>query len=258
MSSTHNDPVHTEDRDGVLVITIDRPEVRNAIDAATAEAIGTALERLDADDSLSVGVVTGAGGGFSSGMDLGAFGRGVKPRYADRGFAGMTHKAADKPLIAAVEGFAVAGGFEMAIACDLIVAARGARFALPEVRRGLVAAAGALLRLPRRMPYHLVMELALTGDAIDAERLHSFGVVNRVVEPGTALDVAIELARHIMAGGPLAIAATKRILTEQQDWTLENMWEKQDVHFRAAVETEDAREGAAAFKERRAPVWRRR
>jgi enoyl-CoA hydratase len=258
MSSTHNDPVRTEERDGVLVITIDRPEVRNAIDAVTAEAIGTALERFDVDGSLSVAVITGAGGGFSSGMDLDAFGRGAKPSYADRGFAGMTRRTANKPLIAAVEGFAVAGGFEMAIACDLIVASRGARFALPEVRRGLVAAAGALLRLPRRMPYHLVMELALTGDFIDAERLYSLGVVNRLVEPDTALDVAIELARHIMVGAPLAIAATKHILTEQQDWTLANMWDRQDVYFRAAVETEDAHEGAAAFKERREPVWKRR
>lgn len=258
MSSTHNDPVRTEERDGILVITIDRPEVRNAIDAATAAAIGGALEWFDTEDRLSIAIITGAGGGFSSGMDLGAFGRGSKPSYADRGFAGMTRRSATKPLIAAVEGFAVAGGFEMAIACDLIVAGRTARFALPEVRRGLVAAAGALLRLPRRMPYHLVMELALTGDSIDAERLYSFGVVNRVVEPGAALDAAIELARHIMAGGPLAIAATKRILVEQQDWTLENMWDQQDIIYRAAVDTEDAREGAAAFKERRAPVWKGR
>jgi len=258
MSSTRSDPVRVEERAGVLVLTIDRPAVRNAIDAVTAEAIGTALDRFDADDRLSVAVLTGAGGGFCAGMDLGAFGRGVKPGYADRGFAGMTRRSADKPLIAAVEGYAVAGGFEMAIACDLIVASRTARFALPEVRRGLVAAAGALLRLPRRMPYHVVMELALTGDPIDAERLHGFGVVNRVVEPGTALDAALDLARHIMAGGPLAIAATKRILVEQQDWTLENMWANQDVHFRAAVETEDAREGAAAFKEHRTPVWKGR
>lgn len=258
MSSTHAEPVRTEERDGVLVLTIDRPHVRNAVDAATAEAIGTALERFDADDRLAVAVLTGAGGGFSSGMDLGAFGRGSKPSYADRGFAGMTRRSAAKPLIAAVEGFAVAGGFEMAIACDLIVASRTARFALPEVRRGLVAAAGALLRLPRRMPYHVVMELALTGDVVDAERLHAFGVVNRVVEPGTALDTAVDLARHITEGGPLAIAATKRILVAQQDWTLEDMWDNQDVHVRAAVETEDAREGAAAFKERRAPVWKGR
>ena len=247
-----------EEREGVLVLTVNRPEVKNAIDYATAERIGTTLERFDADDRLSVAIITGAGGGFSSGMDLGKFGQGSKPSYADRGFAGMTRRSADKPLIAAVEGFAVAGGFEMAIACDLIVASRTARFALPEVRRGLLAAAGALLRLPRRMPYHLVMELALTGVFITAERLHQLGVVNRLAEPGSALDAAIDLARHIAEGGPLAIAATKRILIEQQDWTLENMWTKQDVHFRTTADSEDAREGAAAFKERRAPQWKRR
>ena len=160
-----------------------------------------------------------------------------------------------KPLIAAVEGYAVAGGFEIAIACDLIVASSTARFALPEAQRGLVAAAGALLRLPRRMPYHVVMELALTGEFISAERLHGFGIINRLADPGSALDVAVELARKVMEGGPLALAATKRILVEQQDWTLDDMWTRQDVYFRAAVDTEDAREGAAAFKERRKPRW---
>ena len=248
----------TEERDGVLILTVNRPELRNAIDYPTAERIGTTLERFDADERLKIAIITGAGGGFSSGMDLGGCGQGSKPSYADRGFAGMTRKTADKPLIAAVEGYAVAGGFEMAIACDLIVASRTARFALPEVRRGLIAAAGALLRLPRRMPYHVVMELALTGDFISAERLHGFGVVNRLVEPGTALDEAVALARHIAEGGPLAIAATKRILVEQQDWTLDNMWTNQDGPFRTAADSEDAREGAAAFKERRPPRWKGR
>ncbi len=250
-------PLITEDRGGILVMTINRPDVRNAIDHGTAVLIAQALERLDADDGLLIGVLTGAGGNFSSGMDLGAFGRGSPPSVEGRGFAGMTRRSADKPLIAAVEGYAFAGGFEMAIACDLIVAADDARFALPEVRRGLLAAAGALLKLPRRMPYHVVMELALTGDTFDAGRLHALGLVNRVVPPGGALEAAIALAGHIIEGGPLAIAATKRILTEQQDWTLDNMWEMQDPHFRKVADSLDAREGAAAFKERRKPRWRR-
>jgi enoyl-CoA hydratase len=247
--------VLTEARDRVFVITINRPHVRNAIDTEAAEGIGKALERFDDDVSLGIAIITGAGGTFCSGMDLGGFLAGKKPRYADRGFAGITWKSARKPLIAAVEGYAVAGGFEIAIACDLIVASRTAKFAIPEVRRGLIAGAGALLRLPRRMPYHVVMELALTGDFIDAERLYHFGIVNRLVAKGTALEEAETLARHILEGGPLAIAATKRILVEQQDWTLENMWAKQDVYFRPAVDADDAREGAAAFKERRPPQW---
>ena len=253
-----HEPLLVEARDGVLILTVNRPAVRNAIDYDTAERIAHALERLDADDTLHVGIVTGAGGGFSSGMDLGAFARGSRPSYGDRGFAGMTRRAADKPLIAAVEGYAVAGGFEMALACDLIVAARGTVFSLPEVRRGLVAAAGALLRLPRRMPYHAVMELALTGEPTSAERLHGFGVVNRLVDPGEALATALALAKQVMAAAPLALAATKRILAEQQDWTLETMWENQEPLFRAVAASDDAAEGAAAFKERRAPEWRRK
>lgn len=251
-------PILVEERDGLLVLTIDRPEVKNAINLECAERIAEAFERFDSDDNLSVAIVTGSGGGFSSGMDLGAFVEGGRPSVGDRGFAGMTRRSASKPLIAAVEGFAVAGGFEMALACDLIIAAEGSRFAIPEVRRGLVAAAGALLRLPRRMPYHAVMELALTGDYVSAERLYGFGVVNRVVAPGTTLAEAERVARQIIESGPLAIAATKRILVEQQDWTLANMWERQDPLFRAVAASDDAQEGARAFKERRKPEWKRR
>ncbi len=255
--SAVEDVVLTEEHDGILILTINRPEVRNAVNAEVAERIGKAFERFDLDESLSVAILTGAGKGFSSGMDLAAFVKGSKPSYGDRGFAGMTRKSPGKPVIAAVEGFAVAGGLEMAIACDLIVSARDARYAIPEVRRGLIAAAGALLRLPRRMPYHIVMEMALTGEFISAERLHSLGVLNRLVEPGMALKEAVALGRQIMRGGPAALTATKRILVEQQDWTLENMWAKQEVHFRAAIESPDAREGAMAFKEKRAPQWHR-
>src|ERR671933_2261221 len=189
-----DDPVLTERRDGVLLITLNRPDARNAVNLAVAEGIAAALDTLDADDDLTVGVLTGAGKGFSSGMDLKAFAAGERPYAGDRGFAGITQRSAEKPLIAAIEGFAVAGGFEIALACDLIVAARDARLGIPEVKRSLVAAAGALIRLPKRIPYHLAMELALTGDAIGAERAHAIGLVNRLAEPGEAVATARELA----------------------------------------------------------------
>ena len=164
-----------------------------------AEGIGAALDELDADAGLSIGVITGAGKGFCSGMDLKAFVAGESPVVADRGFAGITQRAAAKPLIAAVEGFAVAGGLEVALACDLIVAARGARLGIPEVKRSLVAAGGGLLRLPRMLPRNVAMEMALTGDPIDAERAHELGLVNRLAEPGEALEAALELAAAIAA-----------------------------------------------------------
>ncbi len=214
-----SEAVLTERRDSTLLITIDRPEVRNAVNAAVAAGIAGALDELDADESLSVGVLTGAGGFFCAGMDLGAFVRGESPWFGDRGFAGIAQRASVKPLIAAIEGFAVAGGMEVALACDLIVAARGAKLGIPEAKRSLVAAGGALLRLPRRMPYHVVMELALTGDPLPAERFHELGVVNRLAEPGSAVDVALELAGAISRNGPLAVAASKRILQEQFDWS---------------------------------------
>src|SRR5437773_6019987 len=179
----------TERRDGVFVITINRPDARNAVNAAVAEGMAAALDELDGTDELRVGIVTGARGYFSAGMDLKAFAAGEGSPYAgDRGFAGITQRAARKPLIAAVEGFALAGGFEIALSCDLIVAASDARFGVPEVKRSLVAAAGALLRLPKRIPYHLAMELALTGEPIGAERAYEIGIVNRLAKPGEALD----------------------------------------------------------------------
>jgi len=206
------DPVLAETRGSVLLITLNRPEVRNAVNAALAAGVAGALDQLDDDDELSVGVLTGTGGFFSAGMDLGAFVKGESPWFGDRGFAGIAQRASRKPLIAAVEGFAVAGGMEIALACDLIVAARGAKMGIPEAKRSLVAAGGALLRLPRRMPYHVVMELALTGDTMPAERFHDFGVVNALAEPGAAVDVALELAERLAKNGPLALAASKRIL----------------------------------------------
>jgi enoyl-CoA hydratase len=250
--------VLTERRDSTLLITIDRPEVRNAVNAAVAEGIAGALDELDSDDSLSVGVLTGAGGFFCAGMDLGAFVKGESPWFGDRGFAGIAQRASTKPLIAAIEGFAVAGGMEIALSCDLIVAARGAKMGIPEAKRSLVAAGGALLRLPRRMPYHVVMELALTGDPLPAERFHEFGVVNRLAEPGSALDVALELAGSISRNGPLAVAASKRILQEQFDWSTAEMFERQGAISGPVFVSEDAKEGANAFKEKRAPVWKGR
>jgi enoyl-CoA hydratase len=250
--------VKTERRENVLLITIDRPEVRNAVNGAVAEGIAHALDGLDGDESLSAGVLTGAGGFFCAGMDLGAFVRGESPWYGDRGFAGIAQRASAKPLIAAIEGFAVAGGMEVALACDLIVAARGAKLGIPEAKRSLVAAGGALLRLPRRMPYHLVMELALTGDPLPAERFHELGVVNRLAEPGAAVDVALELAGTIAGNGPLALMASKRILQEQYDWSTAEMWERQAAISGPVFASEDAKEGAAAFKEKREPVWKGR
>ncbi len=251
-------PVLTEQRENVLLITLNRPQVRNAVNAALAEGVAGALEELDGDDGLSVGVLTGTGGFFCAGMDLGAFVRGESPWFGDRGFAGIAQRASRKPLIAAIEGFAVAGGLEIALACDLIVAAKGAKLGIPEATRSLVAAGGALLRLPRRMPYHVVMELALTGDTMPAERFHEFGVVNALAEPGSAVEVALELAARLAKNGPLALAASKRILQEQFDWSSAEMWEKQGAISGPVFVSEDAKEGANAFKEKRDPVWKGR
>jgi enoyl-CoA hydratase len=253
-----SEPVLAERRGDTLLITLNRPEVRNAVNAALAAGVAGALDELDSDESLSVGVLTGAGGFFCAGMDLGAFVKGESPWFGDRGFAGIAQRASRKPLIAAIEGFAVAGGMEIALACDLIVAAKGAKLGIPEATRSLVAAGGALLRLPRRMPYHVVMELALTGDPMPADRFHEFGVVNRLAEPGSAVDVALELAERLAKNGPLALAASKRILQEQYDWSSTDMWEKQGAISGPVFASEDAKEGANAFKEKRDPVWQGR
>ena len=252
------DAVLTERRGNVLVITLNRPEVRNAVNAALAERVGSALDELDSDDELRLGILTGAGGFFCAGMDLGAFVKGESPYYEGRGFAGIAERASEKPLVAAIEGFAVAGGLEIALSCDLIVAARGAKMGIPEAKRSLVAAAGALLRLPKRMPYHAVMELALSGESWPAERFHELGVVNRLAEPGAALDEALAMGEALSANGPLALIASKKVLQEQFDWSAAEMWQKQAEIVGPVMTSEDAKEGATAFKEKRDPVWKGR
>jgi enoyl-CoA hydratase len=258
LDTAEEGPVLVERRDGVLLITLNRPEARNAINLSVARGVAAALEELDGEDSLSIGVLTGAGKGFCAGMDLKAFVTGERPWVGDRGFAGIVRRASVKPLIAAIEGFAVAGGLEVALACDLIVAARGAKLGIPEVKRSLVAAGGSLLRLPRRIPYHVAMELALTGDPILAERAFELGLVNRLAEPGAAVEVALGLAAEIAANAPLALVASKRILQEQWDWSSAEMWEAQSAISDPVFVSEDAREGATAFAEKRPPVWRGR
>ena len=236
-----------EARGPVLVITINRPDQRNAVNAAVAEGIGRALDRLDASAELVLAVLTGAGKGFCAGMDLKAFAAGERPWFADRGFAGITRRACAKPLIAAVEGFAVAGGLEIALACDLIVAARGAKLGIPEVKRSLVAAGGGLLRLPRALPRAVAMEMALTGDPILAERGFELGMVNRLAAPGAALQEALALAAQITPNAPLGIAGSKRILDESLDWPDAEFFDRQEAISAPIFDSDDAREGARAL-----------
>ena len=191
-------------------------------------------------------------------MDLKAFATGKRPWYADRGFAGIAQRSSDKPLIAAVEGFALAGGLEIALACDLIVASKGTRLGIPEVKRSLVAAAGGLLRLPQVLPRAVAFELALTGDPILAERAYELGMVNRLTEPGGALDGALELAAKITPNSPLGLAGSKRILNESLDWPVAEFFERQAAIYEPIFASEDAKEGATAFAEKRAPVWKGR
>lgn len=255
-----SEPLFTERRDdGVFVITLNRPDVRNAVDLPMAEAMAAALDDLDGDPGLRIGVITGAGKGFCAGMDLKAFGEtGQRPWAGDRGFAGIVRRPSETPLIAAVEGFAVAGGLEIALACDLVVAAKGAKIGIPEAKRGLVAAGGALRRLPRRMPSAVAMELALTGELITAERAHELGAINRLAEPGGALDAALELAATIAQNGPLSLTASKKVIEKQWGWSDEEFFDRQAEIVDPVMSSEDAREGARAFTEKRAPNWQGR
>jgi enoyl-CoA hydratase len=265
MTSTSSEPgqptqqvVRTEVRDRTFIVTIDRPEAKNAVNGAVAAALYAAFELFDADDELRVAILTGAGGTFSAGMDLKAFLRNEEVYVGGRGFAGFTRKPPAKPLIAAVEGWALAGGCEMVLACDLVVAAEDARFGLPEVQRGLVAGAGGVFRLPARLPQHIAMEIGLTGDPIPAGRAYDLGFVNRLTPPGAALEGALQLAAAIQDNAPLALRATKAMIRCAPGWTEDEAWAAQRDLVYPVLSSDDAREGATAFAEKRLPVWRGR
>ncbi len=251
-----SEPAVLVDIDGpVMLITINRPAARNAVNLAVAEGIAAAMDRLDEDDSVRAGVLTGAGGQFCAGMDLKAFVQGDHPIVARGGFAGLVEQTPRKPLIAAVEGFALAGGFEIVLACDLVVASTTARFGIPEVRRGLMAGGGGLLWLPRRIPYHQAMLLALTGEEASAAEVDRWGLLAALVEPGAAVAAAIGLAQRIAANAPLAVAASKAVVCQSAGWEVGDAFERQRAFIAPVLASEDALEGAAAFIERRAPVW---
>jgi enoyl-CoA hydratase len=251
---SQNNPVLVEQRGRVLIITINRPQARNAVNAEVSQGLADAMDRLDGDDGLSVGILTGAGGSFSAGMDLKAFARGENVIVEGRGM-GFTERPPAKPLIAAVEGYCLAGGCELALATDLIVASKDSAFGIPEVKRGLVAGGGGLLRLPQRIPAAVAMELALTGENLSAERAHELGLVNVLVDVGSVLEAAIELAERIGNNGPLAVAATKKIIVEARGWSPEDMWKNQTKILAPVFMSNDAKEGAIAFAEKRPPKW---
>lgn len=245
-----------ETADSVMTITLNRPRARNAVNKAVAVAVAAAIDELESNDELRVAVITGADGTFCSGMDLKAFVTGEMPVVEGRGFAGMCEYTASKPLIAAVEGYALAGGFEVAISCDLIIAADDSKFGIPEVKRGLAAAAGGLGKLPKQIPSRIAKELALTGDFISAQRAYDLGLVNQVVASGGALAAAKAMAAKIAANGPLAVAASKAVVDQAQDWTSDVMYAKQEKIILPVLTSEDAIEGATAFAEKRAPNWK--
>ena len=251
-----SDEVLVDVADGIMTVTLNRPEAKNAANRALAEGVAAAMDELDSNDDIQVAILTGAGGTFCSGMDLKAFVSGETPSIEGRGFAGLTEATPRKPLIAAVEGYALAGGLELAISCDLIVTADNAKFGIPETKRGLAAAAGGLMKLPRQVPPRIAMELALTGEFIDAQRAAEIGLVNQVVPAGTALDGAKALAAKIVANGPLAVAVSKQVILESADWDADNMWKKQQDLVMPVFVSEDAIEGATAFAEKRAPNWK--
>lgn len=246
--------VLVDQRDRILVVTINRPGAKNAVNSAVSKGLAEAMDRLDDDPRLSVAILTGAGKSFCAGMDLKAFARGEEIAIPGRGM-GFTQRPPKKPVISAVEGYALAGGMEMALATDLIVAASDATFGIPEVKRGLVAGGGALLRLPRRIPYQIAVELALTGRNLTATRARELGLVNSLTEPGGALAGALILAEEITANGPLAIAATKQIITDANGWSPEEAWLRQEDICIPVFASDDAREGARAFAEKRPPAW---
>ncbi|MGW7212768.1 crotonase/enoyl-CoA hydratase family protein [Streptomyces collinus] len=254
--STPTPPVVRTERIGsTLLITLDRPEARNAVNAATATALAAVLDELEADPALRVGVLTGEGGTFSAGMDLKAALRGESPDVEGRGFGGLTESRPDKPLIAAVEGFAMGGGFELALACDLIVAAEDARFGLPEIKRGLIAAGGGVIRLPERIPHHLAMEFLLTGEPVDGRRAGELGLANRVTGQGQAVAEALRLAERVASNAPLALAAVKRVARAAEGASDEEAFAFQRGEMNTLMASDDVREGMTAFAERRPARW---
>lgn len=252
--NSEGDGIIVDQRDPIQVITIDRPKQRNALTRDASLRIAAALDTLDASDDLHAAVLTGAGGTFCAGMDLKRFLAGEDANVPGRGFGGLTLSPPRKPLIAAVEGHALGGGFELVLACDLVVAARNSVFGLPEVRRGLVARAGGLMRLPAKIPRNIAAEVALTGTPITAHRAEALGLANRLVDDGEALDAALDLASQIADNAPLALAACKRVLGESM-WLDEAAWDRQNAVAAAVFQSADAQEGARAFAERRPPQW---
>jgi len=250
------DAVLAEAADGIGIITINRPEARNAVNEEVAGGVAAAIDEFDSRRDITSLILTGAGGTFCAGMDLKGFLAGENSAVGGRGFGGITQRPPAKPVIAAVEGYALAGGFEIVLSCDLIVASEEAVFGLPEASRGLVAGAGGLFRLPRRIPYHLAMEIALTGARVPAKRLAEAGLINRLVTPGEALAQARVLAAEIGRNAPLSLAATKRIVAESADWPLAEAFDRQGEIAGPVFFSADAMEGAVAFAEKRPPVWR--
>lgn len=246
-----SDEVLTERRGRVLLVTLNRPDARNAVNSALSEGLGRAIDELDGDPGLTAGVITGAGKGFCSGMDLKAFAASGPPR----GFARIIEKGSAKPTVAAIEGFAMAGGLELALSCDLLVAAKGAKLGIPEAGVGLFAAGGGLYRLPRRLPYGVAMEMAVTADPITAERAFKFGLVARLAEPGEAVDAALALAERIARNAPLAVAASKRLIRAAQGVTEDEFWTMQESVVAGVFGSDDAKEGPLAFAEKRLPNW---
>ncbi|WP_232839912.1 crotonase/enoyl-CoA hydratase family protein [Nocardia aurea] len=254
--SDPGDALLAERVDDVLVLTINRPHRRNAIDLPTAEALALALDELDETPGLRAGVLTGAGGFFSAGMDLKAFAEtGERPITASRGGLGIVRRPPVKPIVAAVDGHVLGGGFEIALACDLIVAGTGARFAVPEVKRGLVAAGGGAIRLAQRLPHHLALELLLLGEALPASRALELGLVNRVVPSDRVRDTAVGLALAIARNAPLAVAATKHIVEATRTLGFDIAYELQEQILAPVRASRDAQEGARAFAEKREPAW---
>jgi len=251
--------VLTEVRGHVLVVTLNRPDALNAVNQDVSRGVAAAMDKLASDPALRVGVITGAGRAFCAGADLKALATGVSldsPDCPDRGFGGLVRNAGDKPLIAAVNGAAMGGGMELMLACDLVVAADSAVFGLPEVRWGLFAGAGAMLRLTNHLPINIAMEIALTGESISAETAHRWGLINSVVPVEQLMVAALALATTIAENAPLAVQATRRLLRRNTEGPDQNSaWAENDAEFAELLLSEDGREGPRAFAERRAPIW---